>query len=105
MQLDFTEPEDSMLNSIALMAWGKHLSLSQGNKIIKIVHWGNISSDKVNDTFGDKNWMQSDQIGIDHYTGGTEESLVGLAVLKRNNVNSVISLIQQNLPSEWREEK
>lgn len=29
--------------------------------------------------------MQSDQIEIDHYTGGTEESLVVLAVQKRNN--------------------
>lgn len=69
-----------MLNSIALLAWKKHLSFLQGTK-----NHQNCTFGKVNDTFVDKNWMQSDQIEIDHYTGGTEESLVVLAVQKRNN--------------------
>lgn len=44
-----------------------------------------MSCGKVNDTFMNKNCMQSDQIEIDHYTGETGESLVVLAVQKRNN--------------------
>ena len=51
------------------------------------MNWGTISCDKVSDTFVDKNWMQWNKVGIDHYIGGTEESLVELVVQKRSNVN------------------
>lgn len=41
--------------------------------------------------------MKSEQLGIDHCTRESEELLVGLVVQKRNNVNYVIWLRQQNL--------
>ena len=63
-----------MINNIIVLVWGKVLSLLQGKKIIRTVHWGNVCCDKVSDTFVTKNWVQRNKVGIDHSLGGIEKA-------------------------------
>lgn len=52
----------------------------EGGKIIRSVQWRNISYNKVNETFAVENWMQRNQLGINHCKRGTDENIMELAV-------------------------